>query len=275
MAVARGRLIGEIGGGGRQHFARQGQIDRTLGLAHGQIEGAVDRVLQHMAIGKLIVPLHEFAHHGALIAHFLRPVDLAGALAQLAAVFGEGRAARAEEHGDIAAPGVHDAADRIGGADIHMHHHKLRLAGLEVIAHGHGHGHVLMGHGDGLGDLGPIGFGLGIGLDQGREIRARVGEEIINAAIRQQGQIGVRHGSIDGLLSHGVSPLMRLIWAHAYTAQTAGATLGKRPGVSRATSSSCAPEGSAIRPRPRSPWRRRRSPWAHGSPCHRPPAPCR
>ncbi len=47
----------------------------------------------------------------------------------------------------------------------------------------------------GFGTLAPVHLGLGERLDQRREIGAGVGEQIIDAAIGEQREIGVRHGS--------------------------------------------------------------------------------
>ena len=59
----------------------------------------------------------------------------------------------------------------------------------------HGDGDVLVRHGDGLGHLHAVRGGLGIGFDQRREIGARIGEQIVDAAVGQKREIGVGHGA--------------------------------------------------------------------------------
>jgi hypothetical protein len=152
------------------------QIDRPHRLGHGDVERAVDGGFHGFAVRQLVIPFDEFAQHGALIAHFLGPMDFAAAHAHQPAFFGIRRASRGEEHGDVAAPAIDDAAERIGGADIHMDHHGLRASRFQVIALRHGDGDVLMRHRDGLGHFRALHLRLRIGLDDGREIRTRVGE---------------------------------------------------------------------------------------------------
>ncbi len=80
-----------------------------------------------------------------------------------------------------------------------MDHDGLRPPALQIKAHGHRDGHVLMRNRHRLGRLGPVRAGLGVGLDQRREIAASVGEQVVDAAIGEDRQIGVGHRSIDDL----------------------------------------------------------------------------
>jgi hypothetical protein len=53
-------------------------------------------------------------------------------------------------------------------------------------------------------------LGLGQGLDQGREIGARVCEQVFDAAIGENFQIGVSDGAVlDGLSGHLIFSLKR------------------------------------------------------------------
>ena len=63
----------------------------------------------------------------ALVERLLRPVDLAVAAAEDAPL-GERVAAGREEDRHLRARGIDDAAERVGGADDHVHHHRLRAA---------------------------------------------------------------------------------------------------------------------------------------------------
>ena len=189
--VTRRRGIAEVLDRRGQCFARQRQIDRPHRLRHGDVERPIHRAFQRLAIGQFVIPFDEFAHHGALIAHFLRPMDFAAAHTHQFAFFGVGRAARGEQHRNVPAPPIDDAAQRIGRANIDMHHHRLRAAGLQVIALRHGDGDVLVRHGDGLGHFGAVRLCFGIGFDDRREICTGIGEEIVDAAVRKQREIGV------------------------------------------------------------------------------------
>ena len=168
-----------------EHFARQREVDGPgrLGLRHG--ERAVHHGLDLGEVAQLVVPLHELARHARLVVGLLRPVDVAVAAAEDAPL-GKRRAAGREEDGHLRPRGIDDAAEGIGGADDHVHHHRLRPPRDHGIAVGHRHRRHLVGHGDrprqGL-TLGPA---LGIGLDDRREVRAGIGEEVLDAARCQQ-----------------------------------------------------------------------------------------
>ena len=207
VACRDGRAVLEIGDRRGQHLARQRQVDRPLGLGHRQVDGAIDRGFEHVRVGQLVVPFDELAHDAALVAHLLRPVDLAGARSGDAAGLAVGRAPRCEQHRDVAAPGVEQAGGGVGGADVDVHHDQLRPTGLQVVALRHRHRDVLVRAEHRLGERLALGFRLGQRLDQGGEIGARVGEQTVDAAVGEEGHIGVGGAPrLDGLDRHGRSP---------------------------------------------------------------------
>ncbi len=179
-----------------QHLARQGEVDGPRGLATGDGQGPVHRRFKLNEVAQLVVPLDELARHPALVEGLLCPVNGPVAAAEQAAL-GDGRAPRGEEDGHLGPRGVDEAAQRIGGAHDHVDHHRLRLARNHGVAMGHGDRRGLVRHRDGLGAGQPIGLATGIGLDQGREVRPRIGEEIVHPARGKKLEIGVG-GALDG-----------------------------------------------------------------------------
>ena len=184
-----------------EHLARQRQVDRAARLAHGDVDRAVDDGLGRLPGAQLEVPLHEFAGEAALVEHLLAPVDRAVARG-LVADLGERRAAGAEQDRRVVARGVHQAADRVRGADRHVHHHRRRLAGDPVIAVRHRHRDVLVGNRD---DARIFAVGAGIArqrFDDRREIGAGIGHHVIDPALGEAGEerlggdagCGVGHG---------------------------------------------------------------------------------
>ena len=130
-----------------QRLARQRQVDRPARLAHRDVERAVDDGVDRLAGAQLIVPLHELAHHRALVEALLAPVDLAVARGDVAGL-GQRRAAGGEQDRHVVARRIHQAADRVRGADRDVAHHGRDLAGGAVVAVGHRHRQVLVRHGD-------------------------------------------------------------------------------------------------------------------------------
>ena len=187
--------------GVRQHLAGQCQVHRPARLRHRDVEGAVDDGVRGLPGAQLVVPFDEFPRQAALVEHLLAPVDRAVARGLMAGL-GDGRAAGAEQDRRIVARGVHDPADRIGGADRHMHHHDGGLAADAVIAVRHRHRDVLMGHGDDA-RIFPVGAGVARQrLDDRREIGAGIGEHVFDPAIGQAGEEGLG-GHAGGGVGHG------------------------------------------------------------------------
>ena len=182
--------------GSCQHLARQGQIDRSPRLAHGDVERAVDDRFHRLAGAQLVIPLHVFAQHAALIEGLLAPMD--GPVARGdAAGLGERGAAGGEQQRNIVAGGIDQAVDRIRGADGDMHHHCGRFTGNAVIAVRHGHGDVLVRdrhEARGLRTLCP-----GQRLHDRGEIRSGIGEYVFDTARAEPGNIGFGRHAVGGL----------------------------------------------------------------------------
>ena len=199
-AARRGRRI-------RQHFARQGQIDRAARLAHGDVQRAVDDRRDRLAGAQFVIPFGEFAHHAALVERFLAPMDRPVARGMMPGL-GDRRAAGGEQDRNIIARGIHQAVDGVAGAHRDMDHDGGRLAGDLVVAVRHGHGDVLMGHGDDAGKFAPAVGIHGERFDHGREIRPGIGEHIIDAALGKPRQIGLR-GNVWGFgISHRLASVL-------------------------------------------------------------------
>ncbi len=205
--MARRRRIREVLDGRGQHFARQREIHGALGLAHRQVERAVDGRFQNLRVLEFVIPLDDFAQHAGLIAHFLRPVNFAAARAGQTALFAVRRASGRKDDGKIAAPCVEHAAHGVRHAHIDVNHNELRLAGLQIVAKRHMDGDVLVGHRDGARHLAALRLELGERFNQRRKVGAGVGEQKINAAVGENFDVGVGdRAALDNLLGHASKP---------------------------------------------------------------------
>ena len=83
---------------------------------------------------------------------------------------------------------VGEIVDRVGGADIDMHHHRLRPAVHQVGAVRHGDREILVRHQHRLRHLGVGLLGAAEGFDDRREVGAGIGEEIIDAVVGERAQ---------------------------------------------------------------------------------------
>ncbi len=189
---ARWRIVGEAGQGLGQHLARQGEIDRPLGRAGRQGQGAIDHGFELSAVAQLVIPFDHLAQHAGLVEHLLRPVDV-GVARPGEPRFGQRRAAGGEQDRHILARRVEDAADRVGGADADMHHDRRHPPRRHRIAMRHRQRQVLMRRDQRLRRRQPAMRRLGIGLDDRCEIGAGIGEQVFDAALGQQREIGLGH----------------------------------------------------------------------------------
>ena len=189
---------GEVGS---QNLPWQRHVYRSLRLALGDGERAVDHRLHLLGVAQLVVPLHELAQHAALVEVLLRPVDVVVARAKERRAarggsmsFGDRRAPGGEQDRHVLARGVDQPVERVRGADADVHHHRLRPPGHHGVAVRHGDAHVLVRHDHDLRQAPAELLPLGVGLDQRREVGAAVGEEVLDAARREQAEPGVRGG---------------------------------------------------------------------------------
>ena len=183
-----------------QHLARQRQVHGAARLAHGDVEGTVDDGTGRLPGSQLVVPLHELAHHAALVETLLAPVDVAVARGG-AAGFGQRRAASREQDRNLVAVRVHELTDRVGGADRHVHHDAGGLARDAVVAVGHGHRHVLVRHGD---ELRILARPACQALDDRGKVGPGIGEHVLDAAPGQLGEVGFGgHSGMGGFLVQG------------------------------------------------------------------------
>ena len=106
--------------------------------------------------------------------------------------------------GTLLARRVQDAAQRVGGADADMHHDRRHPARGGGIAVRHRHREILVRRDQRL-RHGHAGMRrLRVGLDDRREIGAGIGEQVLDAAIGEQREIGLRDALDRHLLAgHG------------------------------------------------------------------------
>jgi hypothetical protein len=166
---------------------------------------AVDHALELGEVSQLVVPLHPLAKHRRLVEGLLGPVDLAIASSGQRAL-GEGSAAGRHEDRHVGARRVDDAPQRIRAAHDDMHHHRLRPAGDHGTAVGHGDSRHLMRYRDRARPHMPFGETLGVGLDEGREVGAGVGEEVVGATSGQKLEIRLGRALDADALGHDRSP---------------------------------------------------------------------
>ncbi len=190
------------GGRACEHFAGQRQIDRSARLAHGDVEGAIHHRFDRLAAAQLVIPLHVFAHHAALVEGLLAPVDRAVPRGDVAGL-GDRGAAGGEQYRYVVAGGVDDAVDRVGGADRHVHHDCGRLARHAVVAVRHRHRHVLVRNRHEA--RGFTILALGKRFHDRGEVRPSVGEDVFNAAFAEPRDVGLRgHAVVELGVGHGV-----------------------------------------------------------------------
>ena len=103
----------------------------------------------------------------------------------------EGCSSRGEKHGCVGAIGVDDAAGGVRSARNRVHHDHLRPARHHRVAVGHRDGRDLVGNGDGLREHLLLCKALGVGLDDGCEVRSPITEEVVHTPCCQKLQIGL------------------------------------------------------------------------------------
>jgi len=192
-----------------EDLARQREVDGPLRLGLGERQRTVDDRLELGEVPELVVPFDELADHRALVEGLLRPVDRAVAAAVQAGL-GERIASRAEEDRHVRARGVDDAADRVTGADDHVDHDDLRSPGDHRVAVGHPHRRRLVRDRHGPRHRLALREPPGVGVDERREVRPGIREEVLDAPSGQELEIGVS-GAFDARsLGHrGLSPFSR------------------------------------------------------------------
>ncbi len=165
---------GLFGQRGRQRLARQHQIHRPARRGHRHLMRARHHVGGLAGHAQLVIPLHDLAHHAGLVEHLLAPVDLARARAELA-LLGDRRAPGREDQRHAVAREVDQVVDRVAGADVDMHHHGLRAAGLRVGAVRHRDREILVRHQDRPRQFHITAARARKTLDDRRKVRAGIG----------------------------------------------------------------------------------------------------
>ena len=114
-------------------------------------------------------------------------------------------------------------------ADVGMQHDRLRLAGDRGIAVRHRHGGVLVRHHQRPGHFAIRPCGAGERLDNGGEIGAGIGEEILDPVVCQGLQV-----VLGGNLGHGGFPALRM--ACQTRSGVAGMSIWRTPSGASASS---------------------------------------
>jgi hypothetical protein len=213
--------------GARQDLARQGEIDRPARRRHRHLEGARQHLVDLVGKLQLIVPFDDLAHHARLVEHLLRPLDVARARAEMAGLR-QRRASGHEHHRHIVARRVDQRVDGVAGADIGVHHHRLRLARDHVDAVRHGDRRRLVRHQHRPRHRGAAVRGAGEAFDDRGEIGAGIGKEVVDPVRLQPHEQRVGRsglvGAGGGFAVHGVSSgaLPRLSCAFARRVKAGG-----------------------------------------------------
>jgi hypothetical protein len=137
---------------------------------------------------------------------------------------GHRRAAGGEQQRHAVAREIDQIVDRVGGADVDVHHHGLRAAGHQIGAVRHGDGEVLVRHQYRARDFGVAGAGAAERLDDRREVGPRIGEEEIDAVLGERAQEHVagdrragfflRHGSLPSTIEHDAEKWVPVFGKH-------------------------------------------------------------
>jgi hypothetical protein len=104
------------------------------------------------------------------------------------------RAAGEQEQGHAVPGGVDHAHEGVGEADIDVDHDRKRSACYEPVAMRHCDCSGLMRHGDWRRYRQPCRGRAGEALDQGREVSAGVGQQVVDPALLQHRQQRLRGG---------------------------------------------------------------------------------
>ena len=194
----RGRQGERCGGAGRaEHFARKADIDRSARGRRRDRIGAVDDVRHLLREAQLVVPFRGLAHQRALVPHFLAPADGHRPCAEPAG-FERRRPAGKEQDRHPFRRRVDRAERAVGEADIGVGHHRLGAARRKEIAVRHAHGSALMRYHQGLRKVDALRRGLGETLDEGRKVRAGIGEDVIDADGLEARQKRAACGQLEG-----------------------------------------------------------------------------
>ncbi len=207
LHAARAR-IGELRHLQRQHLARQRQIDRALGIGHRHASACGRRwsraarrcaARSPTSTASRVMPPWSYISCVQWMSRERWPFSVSSLVGVRPAVNSIGtwpRAALSRPFSALAVPTLTWCMVSCGRPDD------------EIVADRHVLGGVLVRAGDGLGMRRAQRLRLGQRLDHRREIGAGVGEQIVDAAIGQQREIGVGDGDVlQGFGRHGVLPV--------------------------------------------------------------------
>ena len=185
-----------------QRFARRGQVDRALRLAAGELQGAVDVLLDVEAAAQLGAELRIAADDPRLIAGVLDELDVGVAAAGELALHRVRGEPGEDEHRHAAAERIVQRAAHVLGPDVHVDEDRLRRpADLGVALRG-ADGGVFVRRDDDLR------HGLAErlvprpALDDRRVIRPEIGEDAADAGPLERVVEQVGRGAASGQIGH-------------------------------------------------------------------------
>ncbi len=168
-----------------QRLAREGHVDRPLGVAHHHRVGPAQRLLGDHARGQVVFPFCVRPDQRRLVERLLDEVHVGVARPQKLAARGVGSAAGHQQNRDAGAADIVQGHRRIGGAGIDMHHHALAATGREEVARCHVRRRDLVRADHGLGRLSAVALEGGHRLDDRRVVGAEVAEDVVAADLGQ------------------------------------------------------------------------------------------
>ena len=187
----RAEAVGRIGidlalaPGRGQRLAREGHVDRPLGIALHHRVGAAQRLLGDHAGRQVVLPLGVGPHDARLVERLLHEMHVGVARAQQLVARGVGRLAGHQHHRHAGAAEIVQRHRRVGGAGIDMDHHALAAPGGDGVARRHVHRRVLVRAKNGRRHLAAAAPEARHRLDQRRVVGAEVAEQVVEADLVQ------------------------------------------------------------------------------------------
>ena len=164
----------------RQQLARQREIYRAARLGHRDGDRPVNDRIDVLPGSELVVPLRELPDEPALVETVLTPVD--GHITRPDEPFlRRRRVACHQNYGHVAAPGVHEPANRVRGSDGDVNENAGGLAADAVVTLRHRDREILVRNDMELGQGFAARAHVGQCLDDRYVVRARVAEHVFDA----------------------------------------------------------------------------------------------
>ena len=188
-------------------FTGADEVDRSLGVAMGDLQRSMHDRLHVARVTKLVVVFHVLADDAALIGYVLNPLDEFVAATGRLALLGGRRQAGEDKHGNARFRGVVDRpAQRLRPA-VDMDHDGLGAPGQLRVTVGASHGDHFMRTRDDGGYRPARGSRLGDRLYESRMVAAEIGEDVGDPRFLQR----LQHRRARGI-HRTFSPIPRVAW---------------------------------------------------------------